>query len=101
MENKLRVISCPLCLIFEKHQVKTKLHYPDKPEDIPKCDFVIVDCLSCRTPMVVWGEHVTSISKDQWGRLLYVCRKKFGNGIVLKQHNRVVKDHLHYHIEKI
>jgi len=103
LEDQILVKSCPLCEIFQKPKIgiKTKLYWPEKIENIPKSEFVIVNCLSCKVPMVVYGEHLTSITNEAWGRILYICRKKFGRNITLRHKPRTIRDHYHCHIYNI
>jgi len=96
-----RVDGCPLCDIFTKLNIKTKLYYPEKDEILNEDDFVIVDCLTCKTPMVVVADHVTEIGREQWGRILYRSRTLFGNGIKLRTNRRKITDHWHAHITDI
>jgi len=100
MDHQIRVKGCPLCDIFldPKNNLKTKLYYPEKVEDIPKAEFIIVDCLTCKTPMVIYGEHITQITRESWGRILYRSRRIFGGGITLRCKGRRIFDHHHCHI---
>ena len=97
-DKPLWVISCPLCRIFSHDEVVTKLYYPEKKEEIKNSDFVIVDCKTCKVPMVIFKNHVTAIDKVSWGKLLYLCRNLFGKGTRLKNRPRTIKDHFHCHI---
>lgn len=63
--------------------------------------FAIVDCFSCKTPMVVINEHITSLNKEMWGRILYRTRKMFGSGVVLRTKPRTIHDHWHAHITQM
>ena len=101
MYDKLQVKGCPLCEIFTKKNVITKLYWPETIEEVPDAEFVIVNCKTCRIPMLVWNEHITSVTREGWGRILYRCRKIFGGNVTLKQHNRQIRDHLHYHLTSI
>ena len=58
-----------------------------------------MDCQYCGKPIVIFHEHVDSISHDQWGRLLYKCRILFGTGLRLKLHRHYIKDHWYAHVE--
>jgi len=95
------VDGCPLCEIFSKGRIITKLYWPEDPRDIPTSEFVIVDCSNCKIPMVVYNEHVTSISRESWGRILYRSKMIFGRGITLRLKRRTIRDHWHAHIEGI
>ena len=101
MDNKpLRVISCPLCEIFlnPKENIKTRFYYPDSIDEIPKSEFVILDCSSCRAPMIVYSEHVMDITNEAWGRILYQFKKIFGKDKRLRTKARTVRDHWHAHM---
>ena len=101
MDDYIRISNCSLCNIFTKKDIDTKLYYPENTNNLDKEEFVIVDCLSCKTPMIVYSEHVTSITSEAWGRILYRTRKIFGNTIKLKEHNRKIRDHIHFHVHNI
>ena len=101
MDDKILVSSCDFCKIFLNKEVTTRLYWPETVEDIPKEEFVIVDCKDCKTPILVISEHLTDITREQWGRILYRCRKIFGSGVTLKKHNLKIRDHLSYHIYNI
>jgi len=90
---------CPLCDIFlePKKNIITKLYYPSFDE-IKSSEFVIVDCKTCKIPMVVIRDHVTDLSRSLWGRILYTSKKEFGYNMKLRYRPRTVKDHWHAHI---
>lgn len=90
------VSDCPLCRIFTNKELLTKVYYLDS-----KGDFIILDCLSCKIPMVVIREHLTSVDKELWGRILYASRKLFGSSIILRLKTRTIHDHWHAHITHI
>jgi len=98
IEEPLWVDGCPLCRIFSHEEIITKLYYPEKKEDVKTSEFVIVNCKTCKIPMIVYRDHVTTISKESWGRLLYICRKQFGSGTKIRNRPRTIKDHFHCHI---
>jgi len=97
--DHILIRGCPLCDIFlepEKH-IHTKLYHPSK-DQIPFNDFIIIDCETCKIPMVVVRDHVMEISNELWGRILYRCRKLFGNNIRLRTTQRKIHDHIHFHV---
>jgi len=100
-DKPLRVNGCPLCEIFTKDRVITKLYYPEHDKIVEENDFVIVDCYSCKTPMVVTSNHTDEIGKEQWGRILYRCKQLFGGTVRLRLHRRSIKDHWHAHVNGI
>jgi len=99
--NHNLVKGCPLCEIFldPKKNIKTKLYYP-KFDEISKSDFVIINCQSCKVPMVVVRDHVTEISNDLWRSILYYSKREFGLNIKLRCRARTIKDHYHCHVIK-
>ena len=99
-DKPLLVSSCPLCGIFlnPEENVKTKLYWPKSIEEIPESEFVILDCKTCKVPLVVYRNHVTEIAKDAWGRVLHRCRELFGNSMRLRTHMRTYRDHIHFHL---
>lgn len=101
IEDPIRVKNCPLCRIFTHKEVVTKLYWPNTIEEVPDSEFVIVDCKSCNIPMVVLGEHVTSLNKECWGRILYRTKNIFGKNIILRTKTRTIRDHWHAHIQNI
>ena len=91
--------SCPLCQIFlnPKDNIYTKLHYPEF-DKVRESDFVILDCESCKTPLIVPRDHVTSINKELWGKILYQARRIFGKDIQLRTKPKKILDHHHLHL---
>jgi len=100
-DSKLHVAGCPLCDIFAKKDIKTKLYWPESIDEVENSEFVIVDCLTCKIPMVVYTDHTTTLSREAWGRILYRCRKLFGSSITLRIKRIRIKDHWHAHIQNI
>jgi len=100
-DSRLLVKGCPLCSIFTEKNIYTKLYWPNNIEEVPESEFVILDCDTCKIPMVVYGDHVMSLTKESWGRILYRCRKLFGSGITLRKSQRKILDHLHFHVYNI
>jgi hypothetical protein len=100
-DKQILIKNCPLCEIFTKKKINSKLYWPETIDEIPETEFVIVECLTCKIPMVVLGEHITTIPRECWGRILYRCRKIFGGGITLRTKPRKIFDHWHAHIINI
>jgi len=97
-DESLHVVSCPLCRIFTHGEVKTKLYYPETLEEVPDAEFAIVDCMTCKVPMIVYSDHVTEITREAWGRILYRCRKLFGSTVRLRMKRHKIPDHAHWHV---
>ena len=101
-DEKLLVLSCPLCKIFlnPKENVKTKLYYPETIEEIPDSEFVIVESGSNHTGMIVLGEHITDITRECWGRILYRARATFGSNVRLRIQRYKISDHWYSYVQK-
>ena len=99
-DKPLWIVSCPLCRVFSHGEIKTKLYWPENPEDIRNSEFIIVDCMTCKIPMVIYRDHVSSILNEPWGRILYRCKKIFGEDVKLRCKAKSIKDHFHCHIVK-
>jgi len=97
-DKPLLVAGCPLCDIFLDKKVRTKLYWPNSENDILDSEFIIIDCETCKIPMLVFKDHTPNISKETWGRILYRCRNVFGNNITLRTKARRIFDHFHCHI---
>ena len=94
------IYGCPLCEIFihPEESICTRIFYTDS-ENVTESDFIILDCKTCKVPMVVVRDHTEQISKELWGRILYSSRKTFNNPkIKLRCTPRTIKDHFHCHI---
>jgi hypothetical protein len=100
-DEPLQISGCELCDIFLKKNIKTKLYWPDSIDKIQNSEFVIVDCQTCKIPMLVYRDHVTTITREAWGRILYRCKEIFGSGITLRSKPRRIFDHFHCHIVNI
>ena len=97
--NHNLIVGCPLCEIFldPENNIHTKLYHP-RLEEVKYNDFIIIECESCKIPMVVVRDHVTDISTELWGRILYRCRKLFSENMRLRTTQRKIRDHVHYHV---
>ena len=81
---------CPLCKLAEG-DIKTKLYYQND-------DYIIVDCLTCKTPMLVAKRHDYTPSPGERGRLLELCKKLFGDKASFRGYMRSLPQHWHEHI---
>ena len=98
MEDKLRVIDCGLCCYFKQLPEIVKLYYPQKKEDIATAEFIIIECQDCKKPVVIYGEHITELTKEAYGRILYRCKMLFGSTIKIGNKHRVISDHWLLHL---
>ena len=99
-DKPLWILGCELCKLFIAWDDSVKLYWPENKMDIKKSEFIIVDCPTCGKPIVVYRDHVSSILSESWGRILYRCRKIFGNSIKLHLISKCEREHLNYHIIK-
>ena len=86
--EKRRRKSCELCKLVEG-KIKTKSYYRDS-------EFIIVDCLTCRIPMLVFKHHGQS-DEGQRRRGLNAVDTLFEYKEIRKE-PRSIFDHEHWHI---
>ena len=96
----LRVCDCNLCRIFSHREFKGKIYYPETIEELDICEFAIIEDEETNTPMIVASEHIPDISREYWGRVLYRCRKLFGDTVRLNTRMNKIKDHWHCFVSK-
>lgn len=97
--NHILVKGCALCDVFlnPNKYLKTKIYY--KNNRIEDSDFIIIHCNKCNMPIIIIRDHVVDISKELWGRILYVVRKEFGINTKLKLQHKESIEHWHAYIE--
>ena len=66
--------------------------YPDDVSKIRDSDFIII--ASDTGPMIIINDHITDISKEMWGKILYTSKKLYGDIIRLKIDKS--KDYIHW-----
>lgn len=93
MEIKLRVTHCPYCDYFKGIPDGMVLYYPKDKKDIEQSEFIIIECKDCKKPVVIYGEHITELTKEAYGRILYRCKLLFGSTIKIGNKHRVLEDH--------
>ena len=64
--------------------------------------WIILDCMTCHVPMIVWKEHTMRITRaireDITEALIEVADKHFGKyKYYIDKKQRTVFDHLHWH----
>ena len=84
-------MSCSLCTLKIKKYI-----YEENDK------FIIIDCMSCLVPMIVWREHTMTISEEDTKlmerHLNFVGIDKFGiDKFEITKDQRAVLDHLHWH----
>ena len=92
--NHILINGCPHCDMFlnPDKNITTHLYHPDI-DNVKYNDFAIFDCEPQEIPLVVVRDHVEEISSELWGRILFRCKKIFGNDMRLKIDNTNVLDH--------
>lgn len=70
---------------------KTKIYYEDP-------SFIIIDCKSCKIPMIILRRHSMILSISELSNIIEVVRKKFGKNVELRMNQRKIPDHWHVHI---
>ena len=93
----LHVIGCPFCDIFEKLVIPGKLYYPEQKKIQEDDDFVIINYLGKH--IVIVTDHVDSVSKHQWGRIIFKCKEIYGPNTKLKVRMYPIQDHWHAEIQ--
>jgi len=82
--------SCPLCRLWHDREIKTPFHYEDEL-------IIIVDCTTCKVPMVVIKRHDIQVTPTESARIEEVVNRKWP-GATLRCAPRRIKDHYHCHI---
>ena len=95
----LWIKGCKLCEIFKDYKGQ-ELFWPENPKDIKNSEFIITRCPHCGEIIVIYKDHINTILSETWGRILYRCKKIFGNDIKLHIYSRCEREHLNYHIVK-
>jgi hypothetical protein len=98
-DSPLLVDGCPLCKIFKEKSISDKLYWPIKSDDIQNSEFIIIECQVYKVPQVIYRDHVTTITREAWGKILYKCKTLFGSDIMLKSKYKTVSDHYHCYVE--
>ena len=85
---------CPLC------ELKTIIRTYDDSD--PR--WIIMDCMNCLLPMVVWRgkpKHTMEISEKDYiemeNALIRVAEKEFDSNYYIDRVQREIPDHLHWH----
>lgn len=81
--------TCPLCKLAQG-DIKTNLYFEGHK-------YMIVDCLSCKVPMVVVREHRELTPADH-SEISFLVHELFGDGFWIRWVQRKIMDHGHCHI---
>lgn len=85
MENK-----CALCNLEEK----TKWYFDNEKWNI-------FDCISCAGIVVSYKEHIMKVPLKELIFILNKVKELFGENILIRTKQRIIKDHFHFHVYKI
>lgn len=86
---------CDLCDLT----LRTTVH------DAGDSQYVIVDCILCRVPMIVWREHTMTIGPEEERKMERALRRVgdlvFGpGGYYIDRRQRKIPHHLHWHCRR-
>ena len=100
MNSHLNVKDCPLCKLCFGGLVITKKYYEDS-------DYIIVDCATCKTPMIVYKGHgLKDIPQHNQSGIYRIFQKhvkeigRFPDQWTVDMVNRTIKDHWHAHARR-
>ena len=84
-------MSCRLCMLDKNTYV-----YQENDK------FIILDCMDCNMPMVVWKKHTMNITdkdaREMETNLKFVARYKLGQSkFVIDKEQKTIPHHLHWH----
>lgn len=95
--DSIQVNGCQYCDIFVDGHSPTKLFYPKESEIKKFDDFVIIK--NKEEVHVIVSDHVDTIGKEQWGRILYRVRLLFGESSKVIICNDKYSEHWHAIVE--
>jgi len=99
-DEKIFVEGCPFCEMIKNKKFNTKLYYP--PLDIlDSRTLIIIDSPFNGKPIAVATEHIPSLSKTEWGYMLYHARRLFGQGVYLRKPKDHYEEHFHCEITHV
>lgn len=87
------ISDCELCELVFTRNIYTKLHYEDET-------FLIVDCNTCFTPMVVLKNHRKSFKGKERLIIVKILLQLFGPTGFIDWKQRNIPDHAHCHLRK-
>ena len=100
MNSHINDKECPLCKLCFKGLVITKRYYEDS-------NYIIVDCATCKTPMIVYKGHGTVDIPQHSQSSIYKTFQKYVKEIGRFPHEwtvdmvpHTIKDHWHAHARR-
>lgn len=99
--NKInKEASCDLCKLVFDHEIKTKLYFEN-------ASYIVVDCLTCKIPMLVLKDHVDEFTREQEVELTIILKNLF-KGLrkliptqFIDYDMRLISNHAHVHVRSI
>ena len=85
-------MSCEDCKLAQG-DIKNKIYYNDNK-------VIVVDCLTCNVPLIVWKDHTTELSEEERNHMHAVIQTLFGFGNKIRKTPRSWGGHTHWHILK-
>jgi len=98
-DKPLWILGCERCKIFIEAKTPGKLIYPDDKNKIQTAEYVIYegeDGSAC----VVFRDHLDLVTRESWGRMLYIVKTIYGGRIRVKYNRRETGEHFICHINK-
>lgn len=84
---------CDLCNLYKKREIITKFYFEHK-------NFICVDCVKCKVPMIVLKEHRNHFTKEELQEIHYIAnaRLKLFNRGKPDFTMRTMREHVHCHL---
>jgi hypothetical protein len=89
-DEPLWVLGCEWCKHF-LIETNVEFIWPTKRENLKEQEFIIVK--DKNGIMVIYRDHIKSITREAWGRILYRIRLLFGSGTRLRVEKNNLKEH--------
>ncbi len=80
-------MACELCLL----EKKTKWYFENN-------EFVILECDTCKIPMVVWKQHGANPPHEVLYDMQSKAKELFGINITFRMLMRKLPEHFHFHV---
>ena len=90
-DKPLWILGCERCKIFLENVVPGKLVYPEK-DKIHNTEYVIYEDDEGQG-IVIFRDHVSAVTRESWGRMLYIARNIYGKKIRVKYDKRDTGEH--------
>jgi len=91
-DEPLWIDGCLKCKIFKNKMVYGELLYPESNDKIKDSEYVVYKN-DREDIIVVFRDHVNSVTRESWGRMLYIVKKLLGPKIKVKYDIKVADEH--------